>query len=69
MKNGCVYSKAFLDISPIYEINDESDPWDLSINPDVDLCLSRFNSINNRNLFVSYISSEEKEILENKKKI
>ena len=37
MKNGCVYSKAFLDISPIYEINDESDPWDLSINPDVAL--------------------------------
>ena len=68
MKNGYIYSNVFLDISPIYEINDESDPWDLSINPDVDLSLSRVNSINNRNLFVSYISSEEKEILENKKK-
>jgi len=69
MKNGYnIYSNTFLEISPLYEINDESESWDLSINPDIDLSLSRFNSINNKNVFVSYIPLKEKEILENKEK-
>jgi hypothetical protein len=66
MNNSNQYSNVYLEISPIYEFNQESDPWDIDYNPSDDFSLSGNLLIQNKVIFKSSQSLEEEEILEEK---
>ena len=67
MINGIQYSNVCLEISPIYEFNQESDPWDISYYPNDDLSLSGGFISKNDIEYIPLNFSKDKEILEDKK--
>ena len=66
MNSGIQNSNAYLEISPIYEFNQESAPWDIDYYAQDDLSLSGNFFSKDRIIFKSSQSLKEKEFLEEK---